>query len=343
MSNPDNVQGYKVYCAEDSSMDNIIWQSDNSNVIENSGNTFTMICNDVNLNDNQIYYITVAALMTDGSELISNPEDATFINDPQTGKPLPVKNFKIVVPGENIPPTAVISTDKTSGTTPLIVNFDGSASSDVDGNVLSYAWNFGDGSALESSVNPSHTFSNTGAFEVSLIVTDNEGQASDAALLNVVTTDSPSGSDYAINFQPSSADIPNGFLVDSGRAFDAGKGYGWINGPFSMGTRDRDESKSPDQAYDTMIHVDQRSVWEMALSNGKYSVTICNGDPSFPQGTQSVQAEGTTVIDNASISKSSPWVEKSTTITVADGRLSITFTGSANPARLCWLKITAIK
>lgn len=151
----------------------------------------------------------------------------------------------------------------------------------------------------------------------------------------------PSSPSYSINFQPSSAPVPNGYQVDSGDTFNTDRGYGWTTGPSSMGTRDRDNTNSPDQAYDTMIHVAPSSMWEIALPNGTYHVTICSGDASFAQGTQNVQAEGMSVIDNELLSSNTPWVERSATITISDGRLSITFTGSTDPARLCWLTITS--
>src|SRR5262249_40281450 len=48
-------------------------------------------------------------------------------------------------PGD-IPPTAAISLDHASGIAPLVVNFSGAGSTDSDGSITAYAWNFGDGS-----------------------------------------------------------------------------------------------------------------------------------------------------------------------------------------------------
>ncbi len=58
--------------------------------------------------------------------------------------------------------------------TDLGCSFDGSASSDSDGNIASYSWNFGDGSTATGS-NPSHTYASAGDYTVTLTVTDNEG------------------------------------------------------------------------------------------------------------------------------------------------------------------------
>ena len=52
----------------------------------------------------------------------------------------------------NRPPAAVISATPTTGVAPLTVSFDGSASTDPDGTVKSWAWSFGDGSVATGSV-----------------------------------------------------------------------------------------------------------------------------------------------------------------------------------------------
>jgi len=51
------------------------------------------------------------------------------------------------------------------------VFFDGTASSDIDGDSITYAWNFGDGNN-GSGVNPSHTYTTAETFSVTLVVND---------------------------------------------------------------------------------------------------------------------------------------------------------------------------
>ena len=55
------------------------------------------------------------------------------------------------------------------------ITFDGSGSYDADDNILSYSWNFGDGSSGEG-VNPKHHYSHEGKFTARLTVTDAEGE-----------------------------------------------------------------------------------------------------------------------------------------------------------------------
>ena len=83
----------------------------------------------------------------------------------------------------NQAPNAVASADKTSGPAPLTVSFSSAGSSDSDGSIVSFHWNFGDGSS-SNSANPSHTFSTPDTYTVILTVTDNQGEQ-DSAMVNI--------------------------------------------------------------------------------------------------------------------------------------------------------------
>jgi PKD repeat protein len=75
----------------------------------------------------------------------------------------------------NRAPNAVASADPTSGALPLTVQFDGRASSDPDGDPLTYEWNFGDGSAHATGSTASHTYTVAGRYTAKLIVRDGRG------------------------------------------------------------------------------------------------------------------------------------------------------------------------
>jgi glucose/arabinose dehydrogenase len=77
----------------------------------------------------------------------------------------------------NRPPVAVISSDKTTGSSPLTIQFKGDASSDPDGDALSYSWDFDNGTSSTSANPSSRTFTSSGtkAFTVTLTVKDNQG------------------------------------------------------------------------------------------------------------------------------------------------------------------------
>ncbi|MFA6198305.1 MAG: lamin tail domain-containing protein [Patescibacteria group bacterium] len=87
----------------------------------------------------------------------------------------------------NTPPTVKLS-GPTSGVVNESLNFDGSESSDVDGDPLQFNWDFGDGnsSTLET---PTHSFASAGAFNVKLSVFDGRDQAE--SQISVVITSAP--------------------------------------------------------------------------------------------------------------------------------------------------------
>ena len=74
------------------------------------------------------------------------------------------------------------------------LNFDGSKSSDGDGRIVNYSWDFGDGSKGEGSL-AKHAFSTAGKYIVRLTVTDDSGGASVAnmtvTILKKTTTPPP--------------------------------------------------------------------------------------------------------------------------------------------------------
>lgn len=74
----------------------------------------------------------------------------------------------------NLPPVSVFVYTPTSPGIGDWVQFNGSASSDPDGSIALYAWNFGDGTTGTGSVNW-HRFPGAGNYTVALTVTDNRG------------------------------------------------------------------------------------------------------------------------------------------------------------------------
>jgi glucose/arabinose dehydrogenase len=87
----------------------------------------------------------------------------------------------------NRPPTASMTATPTSGPTPLTVSFNGSASSDPDGDPLTYEWSFGDGSPNETTTGPttSHTYTTAGARTATLTVRDGRGGVSAPASVSL--------------------------------------------------------------------------------------------------------------------------------------------------------------
>lgn len=86
-------------------------------------------------------------------------------------------------------PFACLSATPTTGSEPLQVSFNASCSSDPDGSIVSYSWDFDDGS-FGSGSSTSHFFG-AGTYFVRLTVTDDDG-LTDQAFVNIFVSD-PTG------------------------------------------------------------------------------------------------------------------------------------------------------
>ena len=108
-------------------------------------------------------------------------------------------SIRLVPPGVILPPNGTpVPSFTFSPSAPLSrvdITFDASLSSDSDGRIASYAWNFGDGSQGTGAV-VKHEFKSVGTFVVTLTVTDDRGQS--ASLSKNVTVAAAADSDASL-------------------------------------------------------------------------------------------------------------------------------------------------
>ena len=96
----------------------------------------------------------------------------------------------IVVSPPPVPPSAVISSSSTAGEAPLAVQFDGNGSAATDHPIVSYSWDFGDGSTAEG-MQVSHSYTEPGTYQAMLTVTDEIGLTARASTPIVISAPAP--------------------------------------------------------------------------------------------------------------------------------------------------------
>jgi PKD repeat protein len=82
---------------------------------------------------------------------------------------------------------AQAAADPANGTAPLTVQFSAAGSTDSDGTIVSYAWDFGDGNS-STEADPSHTYDLGGVYQANLTVTDDDGDTGSATVTVTVDT-----------------------------------------------------------------------------------------------------------------------------------------------------------
>lgn len=101
--------------------------------------------------------------------------------------------YYVTSSGDNQPPFATVEGPfKQIAGAPL--SFSSQLSTDVDGEIVSYLWDFGDGNS-SAEANPIHQYDVVGDYQVSLTVTDNEGLSSTATNSADITLTYPGDAD----------------------------------------------------------------------------------------------------------------------------------------------------
>ncbi|MCP9481346.1 PKD domain-containing protein [Shimia sp. CNT1-13L.2] len=136
----------------------------------------------------------------------------TVIDDSGTASAMQSTVAQVIV---NTRPVAEAGVDQF--VTASEVQFDGSGSSDIDGQITSYSWDFGDG-AVGRGVRPTHAYARPGRYEVALTVQDDSGAPQSHArdTMWVVVNASP-----IADAGPSLTVAPGeGFVLDAGASVD---------------------------------------------------------------------------------------------------------------------------
>jgi len=105
----------------------------------------------------------------------------------------PPLNVTVSQDGIGIPPVVSVSISGNASVNETIM-FDASGSYDPDGFIVSYDWDFGDGTT-SSGISTSHVYRNSGEYTVTLLITDNHGTTySKSIIIHIVSDDINSNS-----------------------------------------------------------------------------------------------------------------------------------------------------
>jgi PKD repeat protein len=122
--------------------------------------------------------------------------------DPNYANALPRSlQVRVVPPGVLLPPNGAPTADFTFSQpaeqgNPIL--FDASASTDLDGTIVAYAWDFGDGTT-NTGQTVQHTYSRGGTFTVILTVTDDRGQSATTTQQVTVSASADPTASFAIS------------------------------------------------------------------------------------------------------------------------------------------------
>lgn len=181
---------------------------------------------------------------------------------------------------DNMPPTAIASASPLTGIAPLVVAFNAGESSDDDGMITSYLWDFDDGNT-GSGPTVSHTYEAAGDFAAKLSVTDNQGAVS-TAFIDITVDPDPSlliapsnltasvdGSGVNLSWSDNS-DNEDGFLIERAEKIKGKYAYGSLI-TVSSGTG-------------TISYTDSTA----DIGTYKYRIRAFNGENNFSDYTNEV-------------------------------------------------------
>jgi hypothetical protein len=153
-----------------------------------------------------------------------------------------------------------------------------------------------------------------------------------------------------INFQPSTSGAPAGYIADTGAAYTAVRGYGWVTQasaasatplPLSISggnMRARSAGPIPGRTFASMQYPNNTvtgvertpAAWQADVPNGTYNVTVGVGDNDYYDSTHVIRLEGQTAIPAFTPTSANRFATATTTVSVVDGELTVDAVGGTN-------------
>ena len=220
---------------------------------------------------------------------MSDNDWVLVIDNAGAGFPPPGQISRVPPPTNN-PPLADAGGPYAGEAGSTSVQFDGSASGDLDGDALTFAWDFGDGSSA-SGMMPTHIYETAGNFPVSLVVNDgqvdSDPDATSAAIwappMNAAPVADPGGPyngqpGQVVPFDGSGSSDPNGDPLT----------YAWDFGDSSFGSGIAPtHTFAVASTYNVTLTVNDGLVDSMAGSTTASIVDPAPSDPNYGKNSNS--------------------------------------------------------
>ena len=155
------------------------------------------------------------------------------------------------------------------------------------------------------------------------------------------------------SFRPATAPVPAGWTADTGTAYNAVAGHGWLvdgiptdrsamtrvrTAPAGDVTRQGLILMQSTTTSGSVITGGTTGVWERALANGTYTVSASVGDADFTDSVHGLTAEGTALISGFAPTTGTMFATGTAEVTVTDGKLTLQPTGVNT--KLNWVTIS---
>ena len=182
-----------------------------------------------------------------------------------------------VVVVANARPVAAMTATPTSGKSPLAVNFSAAGSTDADGGIANYRFDFGDGIVIGPQASPTATHVyGTGTWKAQLVVTDNRGATDTLNTALTLTVAPPNTAPVAaLAVSPATGPLPVSVTADASGSSDADGGIASYRFTFA----------------DTIVVGPQASATATALLGAgmnRVTVLVTDGDGATASRTDSV-------------------------------------------------------
>ncbi|GGB81425.1 hypothetical protein GCM10011325_06110 [Dyadobacter sediminis] len=144
-----------------------------------------------------------------------------------------------------------------------------------------------------------------------------------------------------ISFRPKGTSAPSGYKADNGLSYDATRKYGWLSSltkkpsDYSANMRLRTGSAAANQLplvqMQSSTNNTAAGIWEYALANGTYRVTVSAGDNgAYYDSNHQLNIEGLPAVSDFRPSSQNKFRKATATVQVSDGKLTIDAAGGSN-------------